>query len=707
MSIAPETTAPEVPGRPIGRSRPRLIRRSASHLWRLWNDAKPFAAPPRSEWPVSLRRARTVGFCLLGVQLAVLLWFTALEANRDALTRDFTSWQQAVYLISQGHLDPYSTTLAHAFWHDHSEFIAWPLAILELLWPHPETLKWAQDLAAVGAEAVALAWISDIAAVHARRRGETRMAVALVGLGALFLATNPWTVWTVAYDIHAEAFTTVFLLLTARDLFRGRRTAWLWAVLTLSTGDVAASYLGALGVSAMLSGRWCWRRGAVVGVLGVGWLIVLGAIHGSQGTPLGAYQALLPPGSSVNLGKATAATVVSAAATHPARVIRALWSNKLNLWADVSPTGLIGMLWLPLMVPSAMVLVEGGLAHGGLDFSLPGFQNFTVVPLSAIGAIACYALIAGRLGGRRPWLPKLIVTLAALNTLFWAVVWLPQTSGWWLRVSPGAAAVLHRVLARIGPNDEVIAEQGVAGAFADRPYIYPQLGAGITVPIRERRVWFVFAPNQGIETAHVAPIFSDIRVLAADPAVHLVAASDGIYAFEWTPPREARMLTVDPGSPPVTAAWEVAGVAGTIVRPGDEADWYISGNGHRGYVLSGDYWQASPGAFDARVRLASSGPVNVEVWNATSSTLLTRQTLPGTVGRSTITLSGQLPTLAPTRLFNGWGPWTESPYEPVDDQLEVRVWSPGGPDQVTVYSISMRTHSRQATPQAVGVFSVH
>ena len=142
---------------PAGQARPpRSAAPPLAWIRRRWTDAEPIIAPPRSEWPPALRRLRRIGLALIAVQfLAFCVWSSVL-VHRFALTHDFVSYEQAFYLISHGHLNPFSTSFGHPFWQDHGSFLLWPLAFLQWLWPHPTTLLWLQDAAAAGAEAVAL-----------------------------------------------------------------------------------------------------------------------------------------------------------------------------------------------------------------------------------------------------------------------------------------------------------------------------------------------------------------------------------------------------------------------------------------------------------------------------------------------------------------------------------------------------------------------
>ena len=64
--------------------------------------------------------------------------------------------------------------------------------------------------------------------------------------------------------------------------------------------------------------------------------------------------------------------------------------------------------------------------------------------------------------------------------------------------------------------------------------------------------------------------------------------------------------------------------------------------------------------------------------------------MPGTNGTTTIQTTFELPSAPPEHIFSGWGPWRTAVAEPTGDQLEVRVWSPGGNDEVDVYNVSLQ-----------------
>ncbi len=652
-------------------------------LWRRWSEAQPFESPALSEWPVALRRARLVGFAMLGVQLIGLGWWSYVLASRYALTTDFRLYENAAYLITHGHMGS-----TWSFFQNHADFIFVPIAFVQDLWPHPVALIWSQDLATVGAEAIALAWMCEIAAQRSLRDRTTVIPVLLIALGVVLLVANPWVAWASSFDYHAEAVSTFFLVATLYDLHHGRRRAWLWVACCLLSGDIGATYAVAAGASAILAGRRLYKRGVAVTALALAWLIAIDLLHLNHGTNGHAYGLLVFGNSRSSPYAISALTVVTATLEHPARAFRILWLNHVNAWANLSPTGVLGLLWLPVLVPLMLILGEGQLASKAI-FAEPGFQNLAIASLGAVGTVAMCSAIAGSRFGRHRLLLPILVTVLAANAVVWAAVWLPQVSTNWLRVTPAAAATLKSIEAKVGPRDEVVVSQGISGDFSYRPVAYSVARASATVPVTAAKVWIILAPNQGIETAPVAGVYADIAALTANPSMRLVTAANGIWAFEWSPPRGEHQLTIAPEERTRALAWPLAGPAGATVTDGPASDWHLAGNGKRGYVLDHAYWREPPGVYQVSVSLSVASTANVEVWNSTTSQLLSRQSVPGTNGRAISTTTVDLETNTPERLFSGWGIWRRGIEEPIGDQLEVRVWSPGGNDEVDVYSLSL------------------
>ena len=71
--------------------------------------------PPRPPRHSLLHRVRWFGYGVLALQLTGFLVWSAILYHRYAVTVDFAQYEQAVYLIAHGTLDPYSTILGVLF----------------------------------------------------------------------------------------------------------------------------------------------------------------------------------------------------------------------------------------------------------------------------------------------------------------------------------------------------------------------------------------------------------------------------------------------------------------------------------------------------------------------------------------------------------------------------------------------------------------
>jgi len=640
---------------------------------------------------VALRRARVAGLVVFGLQLVGFGAWSSVLADRFALTKDFGVYEQAAFLIGHGDLDPYSSLHATVYWRDAAAFLLWPIALVTRVWPHPVTLLWTQDVAIVAAEVVAFAWMCDVVA-GAHARGRRRVPPALLaGAGCLLLVVNPWTVWTASFDFHLEPFSALLCLLAARDLARDRRRAWVWSALALASGVVGASYVVGLGISALLAGRHWWRRGGCLVLLGGAWTLGVDLLHADVGTANGAYGYLLgarAPGAGAGL-----AALLVALVTRPWRAVAALVRQRVDIVANVSPPGILGIAspWT-LGVPG-VVLLENGLRNNN-QFIVPSFQSFPVYVFVAVGSVIVWAAWAS---SGRPWvriLSMAAVVLATVNAIGWSVVWTPRTAAHWLTVSPQAARVLSRVEQRIPTGAEVVVSQGISGGFARRRWVFAQKG-NESIPIETRPVWVIVAPTQGTELESVPGARATIGELAGPLHATLVSHGAGIWAFRWMPPPHMTALRFVTAATPAVPAWTDVGASGTAVLRGPASEWHVTATGLTGYIVRGTAWLVAPGRYSAVVRLSCTGPVDVEVWDTTTATLLGRAVVGPTSGIARVTggavVLGHVTATAP---FGGVGPFTISPIPAAyGDQLEVRVWTPGH-TTANVYSLQLTAAPR-------------
>jgi hypothetical protein len=616
-------------------------------------------APPRT--CQLLGRVRWIGYVLLALQLVGFLVWSAVLYEHFSLTGDFSQYNQAWFLVAHGNLDPYGTVGGIRYWQNDGEFMPYVLAPLYWIFRSELVLPWVQDLSVAGAELVAFTWLCDLA----RRHCAERDAAWLAGLGLLLLVADPWLWSTISFDVHEEPLVIFFAAYLAWDLSRGKRRAWLWAVPVLLGGAPTTTYVIGIGLGGALAGPRSRRLGAALAAAGVAYYLFLNLVHGN-GAVAGAIHGYL-----------------AAASGHPLVIVQALWDERADMIANLAPGGLLG-IGAPMIMPLALVvLIPDTLA--GTQFAEPLFQSVPLYVLLPVGTVAVLAWLLRR--HRRAAL--VLAGIAAAQAVGWAAIWGPQLPGAWLRVSNAEAATLASVQADIPASAEVTASQGVLGRFSGRTRAYTLFGVGGKSPL-EPGSWFVITPTSGIESITPASSMAFIGELAGPLHARLVTHANGVWAFQLlTPPAGIGSVTIPGGSSPIPA-WAGAGGAGRPVLDGPASGWHMAATGAKGYVADGIEWTEDPGQYRAEVTLSASGaPVNVEVWDDNSNTLVARQTITQTDGIQQIVLPVTAPAAPNATVYAGWGPFRADFNEPPAGQrLEVRVWSPGGA-AVNVYSAEL------------------
>ncbi len=628
-----------------------------------------------------------LGWTLFVLQLAYLMGFSLLQYHRFALTIDYVSYQQAFYSIAHGHLNPVDTAHHRAsIWLNDGDSFVWPLAILGIPFGgNGLVLLWLQDLAIVGTGAVAFSWVLDLTR---RPSWPSRLSpIWVVGTCLVLLIANPWSYWTAAFDFHSEPLGAFFLILAARSLERGRfRSCAVWAVCTMLCGALMAAMVAGLGISALLAGRKWRRAGLALVASGVGGIVILASVGlKGGGTPALEYGYLATGSSSVPSALGTGSLALGIL-RHPGQVLETIWNHRLNIFANLAPAGLVGVLTPWGFGVPFVVLLANTLASYIL-FGSPGFQNFPLYGFVVFGT----AFFLARLGRGHSWGPpaaKWLCGALLISSLFWSIVWVPQTYRQWIHVSSAAARVLARVEADVPPNAEVIVSQGVSGRFSNRKDIY-MLGPG-TIPVHANPVYFVVAPYQGIE----GPVDQTLGLLwsiAGTLHTRLVTAGAGVWAFRWDPPPNVRAVTL-PQSPTVPG-WALPTAEGSAVLVGPVADWHMASGSEAGDVVDEAYWREAPGRYVATVALASTGPATIEVRNADTGDLLASRHLLSTNGLTDVFVDADNSRNIRPPVFAGIGPARIQPVPPPrDDQLEVRVIAPARSD-VSVYSVELRPKS--------------
>jgi hypothetical protein len=634
---------------------------------------------------------------VFGLQFAVMAVWSDVQYSHFALTKDATTYIQAFHLISHGDLDPFSSTAGYAFISDHFQLTAWPLSLLDRLGPQGLMVLWAQDLFVVLAGAAAFAWMRHIVSGRPIRQGSVLTSNVVLGVGLLLLVADPWTYWAIAYDIHIESFALVFLVLAAFEFSRGNdRRAWIWVLVTVLSGDVAATYVAALGISALLAARFArnehrvsYRTGLLLLGVAVVWTVFVAIVGGNKGSTLFATYGFL----AVAAGAAVPPRLgflhfLEGVAKHPGNLVNALWRTRVNIYATVAPTGWVGTFTAWTFGVPGLVLLENGLEKN-VHFSFPSYQSLPVYVFGPVGIVVILVWAAGRFR-----LPRLIgiaiVAVLTTNVILWAAIWIPDAVPTWLSVSGAQASVLSDALRQIPGSAEVVVSQGVAGPFANRADIHPLQGLRAPIPVSGTSVFFVLAPGAGIETVPVNEALETIYSVAGPLHATLIAHGAGVWAFRWHRPLAVHAVQFAT-QPPTLAAWTLPSVAGRYDLSGAEPSWRVFSNGSEGYLVYGDYWTEATGHYVATVALSTATPVNVEVWNATTNHLIVRWTVSSTNGQAAVVLPFDYShsVLRPGG-FAGFGPFSarrQAPPSPLDE-LEIRVWTPAG-GHTDVYTVGL------------------
>jgi uncharacterized membrane protein len=507
----------------------------------------------------SMRVGWFLGVAAFGVQLILLLLHSWYLWDHFDLTADFGAYSQAWQQIATGHINPYDTTYAwyyphygYPFYQSDLELIMWPLSLLYWVWPHAIDLLVVQDLALAGAGLVAYRWVLEHLSTHAPNR---RFALAVAGCVLAVLVLQPWTYWAASYDYHSEPLATFFALLAGRDLWAGRRRGWVWIALLLMCGNVATSYVVALGIIAIISGRRRWRTGLVLLGVGVVWLGVVGLVHSGKGAALSAY-AYLADRTSVNDTIGGIFTIVSGMVAHPhiaGHVISSRWGQ---LYKFVAGAGTVGVFSAFGAVLAAVVLLPSVLNQSPSYISdIGGSQNYMAVMACAVGIAMLATWLTRQATGRRPmWRTASIVLAlvlsvgAAAQAAVLSNHWTPISGQTFERVGNATATELASVDARIPSGAEAIVSQGVVGRFAQRHTYYPYFDVfpdGQTVPLFGHTVYVVLLPTEGLEAAPAAGTEAGIALMRHLGA-HQITSRHGVYAFAWRVPKGRHSVTFPP-----------------------------------------------------------------------------------------------------------------------------------------------------------------
>lgn len=507
----------------------------------------PAGAPARSPGRVSSPLLRhpflvaglVVAGGILVIQLVTLLSRSAQQYHHFNLGLDFAIFHQAWHQIAHGHLSPSLTsspvTPPAPYWRSHFELIMWPLALLYWLAPNDGlTLLVIQDLAIVGAAATAVWWVLQVG--RARKAPDWLVAVLLVAV-ALLSAADRWVYATAASDFHFEAVAACLALLAAYQLWAGHtRRCLLFVALTLLCGDVAGTYVFAVGLAFACTTPRVRRLALTVGASGLVWVVLVAALGANQGSQIGGYAYLagtptIPPGAH------GIANIAAGMVAHPSRPYHQVASQWSPIWRIVRPTGVLGVLspwtWAPVLI----VLVEN-ILNSATAFHDPNFQNSPVYLFGTAGTGLLLVLVAGR----RAW--RQVACLAALVVAVVPSLVYDAGAQHYTTFSsnPEAGRELQQVRERTPADAEVVVSLGVMGRFAGRASVHTFMGQG-EVPVDKPVVVFVFAPRVGNPVTPQG-VYDATRTRLLQSGATVIWSGAQAQALEWRPGPGAKTFPI-------------------------------------------------------------------------------------------------------------------------------------------------------------------
>jgi hypothetical protein len=490
---------------------------------------------------------------VFGLQfVGLLVWSWHLWTRFD-LSSDMATFSQAWQQIGSGHLSPYETTFpwyyphyGYPFYQSHLELMMWPLALLHAAGASAFSLLVVQDLVLAGSGLVALRWGLELLDRHwpAAHRGAAWIGAGLIVL----LVIDPWTYWTASFDFHLQPIGTFFALLAGRDIWLGRKRAWVWVVAVLMCGDVAATYLVALGLAALVTSPRTRRNGLVLVIVGIAWLGVVGLVHSGKGSSLSAGYGYLT-GHTIGNGLGGVAAVVAALLVHPSEPLRILWQRMSNMYQYVAGAGALGIASPLGLAAVLVVLVPNALNQPGIYVShVGGFQNFFVAMFVAVGSVQLVTWLAHRMRFGL-WLSGAIAACALILAVVTSV---QVTTGdpigirqQFPAVNTSTAHELSEVASQIPAQAEVIVSGPVAGRFGARRWVYFFFSdsTGQVVPVFGSTVYVVVVPLKGTEPAAWVASSMAAAAFLRSLGAHQIADKEGVVAFAWHRPRTTGMLT--------------------------------------------------------------------------------------------------------------------------------------------------------------------
>ena len=494
------------------------------------------------------RRTTALVGTVFAAQFAVLVAISRAAYARFSVGIDFGIFAQAWSEIGHGRLQPDSTLSGFPYLSSHFEVAMWPLGVLAAVFHDPFVLLVLQAAAIAATGFVVWCWVRALL-----RRDPLPVAwetAISVGTVALLLA-NPVGYATAAQDFHFWPIATLFLVLTAHDLWSGRTgRMWIWVAFALACGDVSGVYLLGLGLTGVIASRRTRRPGLALAAAGVGWVLLATATGNNMGSHIADGYAYLSDQGTLPDGVAGIAMLATGAVRHPSRPLGLLADRSETIINYLRAGGLIGVLTPWGLGVTLVAVLTAGLQGSAVFIGQP-FQNFVVTPFVAFGSVWLVVVLARRR-------TRLTAALAiALGVFTLGVAFsesaqqLPHTmthNGLGGLVSAAQADQYRAVLDQIPDDAQVIAPLPSIGRFSTRRHIdalnCPVGGSVLDVPVRTSTVVVV------MDAAHPTPCLGPggqdaiAQALLTDLRAEVLVDRAGITAYRFDVPAGRQRLTL-------------------------------------------------------------------------------------------------------------------------------------------------------------------
>ena len=469
-------------------------------------------------------------------QFLAMLVYSVNRFHHYDLGIDFGIINQATKLIASGHANPYNTLYAHSYMRDEFNLLAWPLALVRLVFSSALSLLVVQALAIATASFLVINF-----AITETERKMQRAAPRLLIVGSVMLLVmaNPLAWEADSFDFHMQPIATVGLILGLVGFWERRKLLpWVGLAIALLSGSESALLVIGLGLG-MLAMKSMRRAGAGVTLLGAAWLALIMALGAHLSTPLGPSYGYLAHSANPSFFAILAGII-----THPATPLKTLASRAGDVATIVASSGIIGLLFPPALGAFVMAVAANGLQLTTSFITLQaGFQNYPESMLMVAAFPIVAAWIARAVRSRNPRLsvaaaPALAVMSLAIGVAGLAYdVRIPAT---WLIIPPGAAAVLSRVAPP--PSTEVVATATVIGRFAGRDNVFPWIYRAENIPVCSSDMEIILAAKYGITLLPRGTIAPYAARIARLPQAHLVTRGANIYVYRLTGLKPGELL---------------------------------------------------------------------------------------------------------------------------------------------------------------------